>query len=580
MKAGGEKSGAVGGLARRMRPPPSRLRPAGRAAAVWIGLFALGGSLFFFHLGSYALWEPDEARYAEIGREMAVSRDFIIPHLDQVPYVEKPPLLYWLETLSISLGGVNEGAARVPVALFALLALAATVAFCLRAGADRSSAFISGLVLATSALYAIMAQVLTTDMLLTALMSFAWFAFYLQWANGGRWWFLSSVAVALGVLAKGPVALVLLALPALSFLWWEGRRAGGWRLRHVSAGLALAAALALPWFVVVALREPGFLRFYLLGEHLARFFDPSYAHGEPFHYYLPVVLAGFMPWTLLWPALDWRTALARPEGRFCAAAAVCVIVFFSLASGKLIPYVLPAWPPLAVLTGEALGATLAAPARMGRLRRGWFMIAAGALAALGAGCLAAGLLPALARQPYVALTRRALMASGATLVAAGALAALSFSFSRIRVGVAAFGLAAWLALIIGGYGRIAAEPLRSYAVLGRRLAPLARHATVIVYPRYVQGIPFYCRCRVILVGPLTELAFGARHSQDASRYFFQGPDTLIHLWHTLPRPIVVIDRAALEPIAARLAPLQVVAAERDKVAIRPAAAPGMGWRAR
>ena len=137
-----------------------------------------------FHLGSFGLWEPDEARYAEIAREMLQSGNMLVPHLNYVAYVEKPPLLYWLTTLSFWIFGVSEFAARLPVALSAIAGILATYLFALRAF-GRRHAILAAAILATTPLYALMAQVLTTDMTLTALVTIATFALYS--ALAGRW---------------------------------------------------------------------------------------------------------------------------------------------------------------------------------------------------------------------------------------------------------------------------------------------------------------------------------------------------------------------------------------------------------
>ena len=156
-----------------------------RVASGFAMLAALAGTLFLFHLGTYGLWEPDEARYAEIAREMLASHNFIVPHLNYVPYIEKPPLLYWLSAGSMKLLGINEFAARLPNAGAALIGVFATYLFALRTF-DHGRALLAGAVLATSALYAVMAQVLTTDLLLTAAITITMFAFFLQWRDGGR----------------------------------------------------------------------------------------------------------------------------------------------------------------------------------------------------------------------------------------------------------------------------------------------------------------------------------------------------------------------------------------------------------
>ena len=188
------------------------------SAAAVLGLAA---GLFFFHLGSYGLWEPDEARYAEIAREMLAGGSYIVPHLNYVQYIEKPPLLYWTCALAMRLFGLNEFAARLVNALSALIGVATVFYFTLRSF-DWRRALIAGVVLATSGLYAVMAQVLTTDMLLSAAITVALFAAYLHWREGGRWRWLFYAGMGCGVLTKGPVAIALPLLILLLFCWWEG----------------------------------------------------------------------------------------------------------------------------------------------------------------------------------------------------------------------------------------------------------------------------------------------------------------------------------------------------------------------
>src|SRR6185437_9449935 len=182
---------------------PARYQPAVRWPSRIDGfaVFAFAFAIFFFHLGSYGLWEPDEARYAEIAREMLASRNFLVPHLNFVAYIEKPPLLYWLGAIWMALFGVNELAARLTPALAALAGVMMTWFF-VRRTMGRGRALLAGAILTTSTLYAVMAQVLTTDMLLAAAVTAALFALYLHWSEGGRWCWLGYVAIAMGLLAK------------------------------------------------------------------------------------------------------------------------------------------------------------------------------------------------------------------------------------------------------------------------------------------------------------------------------------------------------------------------------------------
>ena len=201
----------------------------------------LASAVFFFHLGSYGLWEPDEARYAEIAREMLAARNFIVPHLNYVAYIEKPPLLYWLGAMWMALFGVNEFAARLTPALAALAGVAMTWLF-VRRTMGRGRALLAGAILTTSTLYAVMAQVLTTDMLLAAAITVALFALYLHWSEGGRWCWLGYAAIAMGLLAKGPVAAAIPILALAIFLWWQGELRGAIGRFHALAGGAMVAA--------------------------------------------------------------------------------------------------------------------------------------------------------------------------------------------------------------------------------------------------------------------------------------------------------------------------------------------------
>ena len=298
-----------------------RVGPLAAGAAVT----ALSLVLFLFHLGTYGLWEPDEARYAEIAREMLASHNFIVPHLNYVPYIEKPPLLYWLTAASMQLFGINEFAARLVNAAAALIGVLATYLFALRTF-DYRRALLAGAVLATSALYGVMAQVLTTDMLLTASTTLSMFAFFLQWRDGGRWWWLCYLAAGAAVLTKGPVGAVLPLIAAVIFLWTEGEWRGATQRFHVIAGATITAAMSLPWFIAITLREPGFFDFYIVGEHFRRLLEARYSHGEPIYYYIPVIAGGFLPWSLAIPCIPWRSLERNPARRFCLIAAATVFI--------------------------------------------------------------------------------------------------------------------------------------------------------------------------------------------------------------------------------------------------------------
>ncbi len=498
--------------------------------------------IFFYHLGAYGFWEPDEARYGEIAREMLALRDFIVPHLNYVAYVEKPPLLYWLTASSFRIFGLDEFAARLIPALSALLGVLATFIFVDRT-MGRRRATVAAAILATAPVYAVMAQVLTTDMLLTALVTIALFALFLHYQEGGAWCWIAYCAMGLATLTKGPVGIALPGLTTAIFLWWEGALRNSMRRFHAIGGAAVVVAIAAPWFVAISIREPGFLDFYFIGEHLRRVFDSSFSHGEPFYFYVPVIVAGLLPWSLLVPFLTWRKMPPEASRRFCVIASLVIVGAFSAASGKLIPYVLPAFPPLAVLIADGI-ASCAWPAKSQMLRSpdSRILMEAGLLLGLlGAGVIVAAIEASSFATPYLMLTQPALFAVGGVLVFGGAMTALAFSARLPGAGLSLIVITLAGALCMGTWARLEAEPLRSYAGISKAVAERAPNARLICYHRYVQGLAFYTRRRVILVGGLSELRFGAARAKDAHNYFFSSDSDLLRLWNQPGETVIMLD---------------------------------------
>jgi len=532
-------------------------------------LLALSVSVFFFSIGAHGLWEPDESRYAEIAREMLESGDWIVPHLNYVVYVEKPPLLYWLVAASFAAFGITEFAARLVIAVAAIATVAATYLFALD-GFGRRTALIAGATLATSPLFAAMAQVLTTDMLLTALTTVALFALYAHWKKGGAWCWIAYATMGLGLLAKGPVAIALPAVSLATFLWWQEELRGALARFHVLGGAALVVAIAAPWFVAVAQRVPGFVEFYFVGEHLRRFFDVDYSHAQPVWFYVPVLLVGLFPWSLVASLAPWRHVIPNPARRFAVTSSTAIVVIFSLANAKLITYILPALPVLAVIAADAIarlsndasGARSPAP-------RPLFVIGPALLLA-GAGAIVVALTASQIRSPYPMYLRPALYEIGAILVLGGAICAGATAMGRRSFAVASAVLTMAFAMLAGTHARLLAEPLRSYADLSREVAARGDRATIVSYLRYVQSLPFYARRRVVLVGPTTELRFGAERAADAHEYFLTNDEELLARWRSREPVIVVIDHPELEKLRDRLGPFRVIAAEHRKVAIENA----------
>jgi 4-amino-4-deoxy-L-arabinose transferase-like glycosyltransferase len=425
-----------------------------------------------------------------------------------------------------------------------------------------------------------MAQVLTTDMLLTAAITIAMFAFFLQWRDGGHWWWLCYFAMGLAVLTKGPVGVVLPLLTAAIFIWHEGQWRNAVSRFHLIAGLMITAAVSLPWFVAVTIREPGFFDFYFVGEHLRRFLEPRYSHGEAFYYYIPVMLGGFLPWSLTALFIPWRSLEFNPARCFCLIEAATVFILFSLASAKLVPYILPAFPFAAIASADGLMAFAEDNRGFGRSsafhtktagrpdpRRLTLMTVL--LVVAGLGVLAVAAEAGRFKSPYPVIVRPVLYVSGATVMVWALACTAAFWSRRLGSGLTLLIGGAAATLMIMSYGRIRAETTRSYAALARSIEQFAPHARLICYPRYIESLPFYCRRRVVLVGAKTELAYGAEHAPDGSAFFFTRVDDLLRLWKEPQASVLVIDRGAMGQIQGLLGGYRVIASDSRKLVLTP-----------
>jgi 4-amino-4-deoxy-L-arabinose transferase-like glycosyltransferase len=324
-----------------------------RARLYW-GLITLAGlGLFFLRLGVPGLMDPDEGRYAEIAREMLLLKDWLIPHLNLVPYLEKPPLVYWLTSLSFTAFGLSEWAARLPAAVAALGGVFLAYALGRALWGERQGLW-GAMVLATCGGYVILARLLTLDMVFTLFLNLGIALGYLALSRERpRLWPWAYLALALAVLVKGPVALVLAGIIWGTVAFLKGRQAVRALLRPGS--WALLATVVLPWFVYVSWRFPEFPHFFLWEHHVTRYLSGVSYHAEPWWYFGPVLLGLLLPWTGLVPwTLARRTSTDPGDRIFLVIWTGVVLAFFSLSRGKLATYILPALLPLALLLGEAL----------------------------------------------------------------------------------------------------------------------------------------------------------------------------------------------------------------------------------
>ena len=521
------------------------------------GLLLLAVLLLVFEPGEVPLFEPDEGRYAEIPREMLVTRDFLTPRLNGVLYFEKPPLYYWSVAASLAILGPTEMAVRLPGKLAAVSMVLLAVAFARRRWGTRTG-LLAGLILATSILLVALARIALIDPMLSAALAAATFAFA-SFAEGDaagdarrsrRALYAFHAACAAAILLKGLVGVVL---PGGAIVLWT-LVTGRWRtLRRVfSPGpLLLFVALAVPWHVAMALRHPDFLQFYFVHEHFQRFATTEHRRTGPAVYFIPVLVAGFLPWTAFfgrfresWPGFTRGAWRARSTEAFLWIWALLVFAFFSASKSKLIPYVLPIWPALAVLLAlgieraRARGAEFRGDRRLAAVFFG-LLFAAAAVYGWGAGFL-----------ERFGSGRTGLLALGALL--GGFLVNVSPRlFGLRREGDPVPWVAApWLAFVAGLLVVLpgAARLVTPWPVVEPVLAALEPGTVLVQRGHYLEVLPFYAK-RLTPVSALgwSELDFGRSHA--GTELLFPSDAEFAALWNGPRKVVVMVHRDHLAGFA-------------------------------
>jgi len=464
-------------------------------------------ALFLCRAGAMPLTDPDEGRYALIARQMATSGDWLVPRLFSLPYLEKPPLLYWLTATMFRMFGTGELSARLAPGLAAAFGVAVTGWFA--RSFSSTAGVLASATLALCAIYVALARTLVTDTTFTVMLTAALFSFFKHRETPGpsnRWALAFWISLALATLSKGPVAIVIgglvIAIDAIL-----GRSLKSLFERRLIASSPILLGIALPWFAMIQARYPTFLSFYLWKEHLER--AAGSEHAEPFYWFVPWLLGGLMPWTPFavvaapfWWRLSHERSLEGRAARFLLVWAATVFAFFSAAGGKLATYILPMFPPLAVLLAMFLDRTL-----HGVISRVWLQRASAATGLsliLGAIALPASVLafPAVGLDTRILIALPLLVGGAAILRAcvasrgAGPIAevVLTSALFYVVLGCVAPGLAA----------SFTAKPL-----IDRVAAEIGPDDACAVWGKYLPSAAFYLPRPPWLVGTRRELRYGA-----------------------------------------------------------------------
>jgi len=558
--------------------PAAPLSPLTRRSA-WALLVAFA-LIWFCNLDYRRLVHPDEGRYAEIPREMVVTGHWLTPRLDGIEYFEKPALQYWLTAAAYEAFGVHAWTARLWPALAGFLGVLFIGYVGLRLGGPTLGLYAAA-ALGSCLWYVGNAHLLTLDAGLAFWMTAGMGSFFLAQrsdrpARALGWMCAAWAALALATLSKGLIGVVLpgAALVAYSAV---NRDWAVWRRLSIAPGVLVFVAIAAPWFVAVSLRNPGFFDFFFIHEHFTRFLTTEHHRTGPWWYFVPILVIGLLPWTVVFFVLvarAWRLAPSEPNGfswqRFALAWSAVIFLFFSASDSKLPSYILPVFPALALVVGWQLAH---APAAI--LSRLTLLVVA-----------AAGLVTLAMLSGYPALVGRIadqrqpagpLLAYGPWIEAGFALACLGGAAGwwwlhreRRTAAVLSMALASLAAtqLIMSGYDELS-ESRSSEPILARVTAAHGGFRTDVPFytvRMYDQTLPYYLGRTVVPVDYRDELGFGIdrepekaigtigewqrRWQTSEQAYAMMAPDEFEQLRHR-EVPMVELGRDARRVIVSR-----------------------------
>ena len=555
-------------------PDDERASEAEHLLPWWLLTLGFAVVLFLFSIGisEVPLFEPDEGRYAEIPREMIATGDGLTPRLNGVLYFDKPPLYYWLTAASIRVFGLNEFSVRFWSVLFALVGIA--LAFLLgRTLAGVRFGALAALLLGTSPLYLAMGHISTIDMTVSILLSVCITCFwYASRSPPGGWrlalWLGMFLASGLAVLAKGLIGIAIPGGVVLLFLMISRE----WTLLFTVPwirGLLLFFITTVPWHVAMSLHHPSFAWFYFVHEHLLRYSTQVAYHAEPWWFFLPILALGMLPWSGCLPpaVLLLRKGVSGGEERrlvqLCWCWVVWVLLFFSVSHSKLIPYVLPAFVPLAVLAVAGFRSLLEARKPLARImgRLGWGLAAITTMLL----CAAVTWIGRGGRPDLLPPGTLAVWMPFATGVAAlVALCATIFDPRRAprRVLVCSFLATACLSATVTLAAPAFGDQTSTRGV-ARYLAPrLTKDVSVVSFGFYPRSLSAYLGRLIDVVYHRGELAFGIDHLSPAERQErFPYPDEFRSRWESDEPIFLVVRKRSLGAFTAISPPPHAVAFE-------------------
>lgn len=484
--------------------------------------FLLGG-VFFVFLGVRPLFTPDEGRYAEIAREMAFSNNYITPHLNGILYFEKPILFYWFEVIAIKIGGLNLWSLRSVNGILSLMGCLATYVT-VRKLYNRPIAFLATLILASSCLYFVMTHMISLDLPVTVFLTITLYSFLLGYQTKAQYkhyyFWLAAFAASLAVLTKGLIGLVF---PFFIISIWLSC-ISGWRnikCFYLLSSFLIFMLIVAPWHILAELRNPGFFHFYFIQQQFLRYTMKGIGHYQPVGFFIPYLIIGFFPWSVFLPQALGSALVPYKEKKvelFLLIWAIFIFAFFSLSKSKLIPYILPVFPPLAILVAVYLQKIMQnkKPPRSVQISYLCLLfISAFVVFAF------------YSYSHHTPLPNQSMaifyLNLAALFLVIGMLIAFVYSFFNLFIALCITLLTSGAFLITA----LAAFPhidTRTILPLANTLRPLLKeNSEVIAFNQYYQDLPFYLNRRISVLNWQNELSYGMQ-KMDTRAWMLQDAD--------------------------------------------------------
>ena len=540
-----------------------------RNASLWL-LAAAFLAIWLGTLGYRHLIPTDEGRYAEIAREMFTSGDWVTIRYNALKYFEKPPLQMWGTALAYTLFGIGDWQARLFTALSGIVGIVFTMLAAARWWGKRT-AVISGLVLVSAPMWNVGAHFNSLDMGVAGCMTMALGALLLAQHPGATraqqrgWMWACWASMALAVLSKGLIGVVLPGFVLVVYTL-VARDWALWKRLHLVTGLIVFFAVSAPWFVLISARNPEFAWFFFVHEHFQRFTSTVHNRNAPLWYFLPLLLAGFLPWLAQLPGAA-RLTFARVETAsngfrptlMLGLWAVLIFAFFSISDSKLPGYIFPIIPALAMLAALVLERT---SERVWR----WQLKAFLALALIG--LAASGYVATMSSDMYPNAVFSRFAVFLAVAFAAGAVLtwlALRLASRRFE-SLVAFACAWFLTFTAAMLGHEAFGRSMSGIDLVPAVQPwLKPGVPFYAVERLDHTMPFYLGTPTTMVQEPDELAFGVQ--QEPAKWI-PTTDAFVARWKAGGQAVAMMGPGTYDRLAAQGVPMVVIARDARRVVVR------------